>query len=137
MNAHESDKNKPATTQSEPQMNEPNVLITKYKINDLEEIEAPLHFEMSNFIPSVLAHHLSVQGTPDNVLVGFYEIEFPILLNPTPEAIEKLRQEGYIAECVARIAIPNSRFQEFARVLAQAAGLLPAKESKEQDANNK
>lgn len=137
MSTHESGKEKSSASESEPQMNEPNILITKYRISETEEIEAPLHFEMSSFIPSVLAHHLSIQGTPDNILVGFYEIEFPILLNPTPEAIEKLKQEGYIAECVARIAIPNSRFQEFARVLAQAAGLLPAKESKEQNADNK
>jgi len=127
---------KPQTNGPNATMNEPNVLMVKYRIGENEEVEVPLHFEMSAFIPSVVAHHLSIQGTPDNVLIGFYEIEFPVLLSPTPEAVEKLKEEGYAAECVARVAIPNSRFKEFALVMAQVAGILPKQEGSEEDANS-
>lgn len=118
-------------------MSESNTVKSKVKISPTEEIEVPMRFEMSEFVPSVLAQHMSLQATPDNIIVGFYEADLPIVFNSTPEAIEILKQEGYAAECVARIAIPASRFNDFARVFAQAAGLLDEKESEDQDANTK
>lgn len=116
-------------------MSEQNSVMSKLKISTTEEIEVPLHLEMYNFVPSVLAQHMAIQGTADNILVSFFEANPPIVFDPNPEAVERIKQEGYTAECVARIAIPASRFGEFAKVFAQVAGLLPIKESEESDAN--
>lgn len=116
-------------------MAEHNSLMTKLKIGD-EEIEVPLYFEMNGFLPAVMAQHMAIQGTPDNIIVSFYEANPPIVFEPSPEAIERLKQEGYTAECVARIAIPNSRFKDFANIFAQVAGLRADKESDKPDGDN-
>ncbi|MEK7832313.1 MAG: hypothetical protein AAB401_14570, partial [Acidobacteriota bacterium] len=98
-----------------------NQITTKLRISAEEEIEVPLHFEMQSFVPSVLAQHMTIQGTADNILVSFFEANPPIMFNSTPQSLEKFKQEGYTAECVARIAIPVSRFGEFAEVFGQIA----------------
>ena len=117
-------------------MSEQNVMMSKLKIGDLEEIEVPVHLEANNFIPPILVQHMVIQGTTDNVLVSFFESVPPIVFNPDQEEVERLKQKGYAASCVARIAIPASRFSEFAKVFAAVARLPLAEESEVSNANS-
>ena len=118
-------------------MSEQNSVKSVVKISASEEAEVPLHFVMSNFLPSVLAQHITIQGTAENILVGFYEANPPIMFDPNQEAIDALKREGFVAECVARIAIPKSQFIEIAAVFSQVANRLKPteKEGGDQNAN--
>lgn len=118
-------------------MSEPNVIKTKFKISQTEEIEVPVYFEMSSFVPSVIAQHMSVQGVSNNILVSFYELDVPIFIDPNPEAIEELKREGYAAECVARITIPEAHFIDMANVFTQVAERIKSKREGKEDANTK
>ncbi|MGE0885637.1 MAG: hypothetical protein AB7P14_18980 [Blastocatellales bacterium] len=116
-------------------MDNQNTVKSKVKIGSTEEVEVPMHFVMSTFLPSVLAQHVTIQSTPESILIGFYEANPPIMFEPTPEAIEEFRLEGYTAECVSRITIPNSRFVEIAKLFSQVADGLKLKQEGEQDAS--
>lgn len=116
-------------------MNNQNTAKSKVKISPTEEVEVPLHFAMSTFLPSVVAQHMAIQTAGEHFVVSFFEANLPIMFNPTPESLEELKQTGYKTECVARITIPATRFTEMAKVFARVAGLVLPEEGEEQDAN--
>jgi hypothetical protein len=116
-------------------MNDQNTLKGKIKISPIGEVEAPIRFQMDKFLPSVVAQHIAVQITTGNVLVSFFEVNPPVMFNPTPDSIEKLQQEGLPVECVARISIPVSLFPGFADVFSKVAEHIRSNENGSQDAS--
>lgn len=106
----------------------------KVRVSDAEEVEVPVTFVMTNFLPSVVAQHMTIQGFGENFVLSFFELDLPFHIAPSPELLEEIKQAGYEAECVARVTIPKSRFIEFARVLGEVAGkLLPVESEEERD----
>jgi hypothetical protein len=110
-------------------MENQNILKGRVKTSESEEIEVPIRLLMNEFIPSVVAHHMTLQTTAGNVVIAFYEANPPIMLNPTPELFEKLQIEGFTAECVARISVSTSTFLTVADVFTRVAEQMRAKEN--------
>jgi hypothetical protein len=115
-------------------MNDQNTIKGKVKISPQEEVDVPIRFQMTKFIPSVVAQHVTIQGTTGNVLVSFYEANPPVMFNPTPESLEALQEDGIIVECVARISIPTALFPGIADVFSQIAEQAKPKEKRSKDA---
>jgi len=116
-------------------MEDQNVVKGKLKTGQAEEIEVPIRLQMSGFIPSVVAQNITIQSTGGNVIIAFYEANPPVMLNPTPELIERFQKEGFTSECVARITVTPATFLTFADVFTQIAEQMRAKEKEERSQN--
>ncbi len=90
--------------------------------NTINDEPIPLRFRIPVNTASLMAQHLFVQDLGEIVQLSFYEIVSPPI---PPERMEenlaRLRESGIVAECVARINVPASRFQSFADVMQQVA----------------
>jgi hypothetical protein len=73
-----------------------------------------LNFRLAPKTPSLTAQHMIIQDVGDFIQLSFFEIAFPLMSDDaTPEQIELLSEAGINAECVARINVPASRFNDF------------------------
>jgi hypothetical protein len=83
-------------------------------LESAENTQIPLRLRIPSRMPSVIAQHLTVQPADDGVLLSFYEVVTPTVLNElTEEQIEELKTTGIPAECVSRVFVPISRYEEF------------------------
>lgn len=80
-----------------------------------------VNFHRAEFIPSTYAQHVLLQTGPDEVIISFYEADFPILLSPTDQDVERIKKQGIDAECVARVVMPKGRFLEVAKAFNHIA----------------
>ena len=80
-----------------------------------------VNFQLSDFIPSVYSQHSLLQTGPDEVIISFFEANFPVMIVPTQQAIERVQKQGIDAECVARVVMSKNRFLEFAKAVAEIA----------------
>ncbi|HEX8397504.1 MAG TPA: hypothetical protein VF644_08760, partial [Pyrinomonadaceae bacterium] len=86
--------------------------------------EVRISFRIPTRLPSVIAHHLTVQPSEDGVLLSFYEVIPPLIRNNTSDdEIKKIRDIGVTAECVSKVFVPGSRYEGF--VEAMESILLP------------
>jgi hypothetical protein len=106
------------------------------KTASVDEVQVKINFNMTGFIPSVVAQHLTLQRTPGNIVLSFYETNQPIMINPTPEQVEALKKQGITAECVARVSVPVIQFPSFAKVIADLAEQLKAEQSEREVAQD-
>ncbi len=90
---------------------------------DTSEEQVPLRFRIPVGMSSKLAQHLLVQDLGEVVQLSFFEaISPPIIQSSSPEEnLARLKELGIVAECVARLNVPASRFQSFADVMQQIA----------------
>lgn len=98
--------------------------MTKKKTKpDTGEEQVPLRFRIPIGMSSRLAQHLLVQDLGEVVQLSFFEvIPPPIIQSGNPEEdLARLKELGVVAECVARLNVPASRFQDFANVMQQVA----------------
>ncbi len=107
----------------------------RVKVGPEEEIEVPVFFEMTNFLPSVVAQHLAIQHYAGSVVLSFFELDMPFQPELSPEAVEEMKREGFVAECVARVTVPTEVLSKFAQVMTDVANKLAPPESKRQDDN--
>lgn len=89
-----------------------------------EKSEVPLRHRITGRMPSVVAHNVIIQTTPDGVVLSFFETIPPIILDPKPEVWERLQETGIPAECVARITMTHSNFVQAAKVLGEVAATI-------------
>jgi hypothetical protein len=103
-----------------------------------ESIEVKLNFRIPPRMPTVYAHHMLVQQGEFEVILSFFEVTPPILVEQIAEAdrIKFLQETGLIAECVARVTIAKDRFPGFAQALQQIMGQITTPKGPQDDANN-
>jgi hypothetical protein len=82
------------------------------------EIEVPVRFRILPGMASVTAQQLLIHTSPDSVLLSFFEIIPPVILDTNTEEQKKaILQAGVVAECVARVNIPKSKYAEFVNTM--------------------
>jgi hypothetical protein len=79
-----------------------------------EQKRVPLRFRIPTKMPSVVAQHLTVQPDGDGFLLSFYEV-IPPLIHPdiTTDQLKAFEESGVIAECVSKVYVPLSRYEDF------------------------
>ncbi len=97
--------------------------MTKKKTKpDTSEEQVPLRFRIPVGMSSKLAQHLLVQDLGEVVQISFFEAIAPPIQSSSPEEnLARFKELGVVAECVARLNVPASRFQAFADVMQQVA----------------
>jgi hypothetical protein len=86
------------------------------------QVEVPVRLRVPPGMTSVTAHQLVIHTSPDAVLLSFFEVVPPMILPGSSEEQQKaIIQAGVIAECVARIIVPKSKYAEFLDVMQKAA----------------
>lgn len=87
---------------------------------ELDEMEVPVRFRIPVGMASVTAHQIIIHTNPDGVLLSFFEVIPPVILNSASEEQKRaILQAGVVAECVARITVPNSKYAEFVNVMQE------------------
>ncbi len=107
----------------------------RVKVGPEDEIEAPVFLEMTNFLPAVVAQHMAIQHYAGSVVLSFFELDMPFQPEISPEAVEEMKREGFVAECVARVTIPMEALSRFAQVMTEMASKIAPPESEQQDDN--
>ena len=101
------------------------------KANQTEDAGLPVRLRVPAKMPSVVAQHLAVQPNDDGVLLSFFEVIPPIMpLDANEEQLKQLRATGIIAECVSKVFIPGSRYQDFVSAMRS---ILPAESEQIED----
>lgn len=78
----------------------------------------PVNLRTSFDMTSRTAQHMSVQDLGELIQLSFFEIVFPnITADATKEEIEAIETGGLMANCVAKINIPRSRYGDFVDVM--------------------
>ncbi|MBA3631495.1 MAG: hypothetical protein H0W58_01590 [Acidobacteria bacterium] len=88
--------------------------------NKSKTVNFNLNFRIPTRMPSVYAHHLFIQDSETEVLLSFFEVIPPIIMQDAgamEERIKMLQEAGINAECVARITVSKHRFIEFAKAI--------------------
>ncbi len=90
--------------------------MAKPKKQNLGEVTVNLGAALN--LPSRLAHHMHVNDLGEFVQLSFFEVVFPVL-SPTAseEELEAIKAGGLYGNCVARINVPKSRFQDFTQAM--------------------
>ncbi|MCI0389135.1 MAG: hypothetical protein MOB07_10285 [Acidobacteria bacterium] len=114
-------------------MEDQNTVKGRIRTGEAEEVEVPVRLQVSEFVPSVVAQHITLQSTTGSVIIAFYEANPPVMLNPTPDSLERFQKEGFTAECVARISVSPSVFLSFADVFTKVAEQTRAKEKENEE----
>jgi hypothetical protein len=73
----------------------------------LEDI--PLRHRIAGRMPTVYAHNVVVQNTQHGVVLSFFETILPPTVLSDND-VERLKQEGILSECVARVTLSHSNF---------------------------
>jgi hypothetical protein len=81
----------------------------------------PLRHRILGRMPSIFAQNLLIQATPEAVVLSFFETVLPPKPVYTEEDVEQLKEVGVVAECIARIAMPQSAFLEAADAMQRVA----------------
>lgn len=95
--------------------------MSEENIQDDDNEQISMRFQVPSKMPSVLAQHLFVQPLGEFVQLSFFEIVTPPM-NPNyseDENIKRLKETGMVAECVSRINIPASRYESFVKAMQQ------------------
>ena len=82
-----------------------------------EPVEVKLTFRVHPRMPAVYAHHIIVQPGEQEVLLSFFEVIPPPIINQDEETLKKLLEAGVVADCVARVIVAKGRFPGFVRAL--------------------
>jgi hypothetical protein len=100
-------------------------------------VQVKLNFRVPPRMPSVYAHHMLVQPGEFEVVLSFFEVVAPIVVEQMdPEQRKALLDAGVVAECVAKVTIAKDRFRLFADALREAADRFTPVEGTQADANN-
>lgn len=87
--------------------------------------QIPLRFRVPSNMSGRLSQHLLIQDLGEIVQLSFFEVVNPLV---TPEnaqdTLSKLKESGIIAECVARIYVPASRFPAFSEAMQRVADII-------------
>src|SRR5882724_2969231 len=105
---------------------------------DKDREAVTLNFRIPPRMPSVYAHHMTVQPGECEILLSFFEIIPPLILGDPQVALERIKDSGVTAECVARVTIAKDRFGLFAESMhdiATSLGLIKLQD-KETDAKS-
>lgn len=88
--------------------------------NEKEQtVELQIKFRIPQKLPSVIAHEMVVQPGADGVLLSFFEVQPPIIPpGITAEQINLMQQAGVTAECVSKVFVPHSKFEDFVNALS-------------------
>jgi hypothetical protein len=78
-----------------------------------------VNFRILGRMPSVYAHHMSIQPGESEVVLSFFEVIPPPIFPPDETALKQLSEAGVVAECVARVTIANNRFSNFVKAFQQ------------------
>lgn len=80
-----------------------------------------INFNVPAKMPSVVAHHMTVSEYDGQTVLMFFEVLPPMIISNDPEdrskAVDKLKETGVFAECVAKVTIAPHKLPDFARVL--------------------
>src|SRR5947209_8601105 len=94
-----------------------------------EALPMKVNFRIPGRMPTVYAHHMMIQPGEFEVTLAFFEIMLPpIVRELTEEETKHLREQGLVAECVARVTVAAERFPNFARAMMQIAEAMRALE---------
>jgi hypothetical protein len=81
----------------------------------------PLRYEVGD-ITTLRASEMVVQANEHETIIGFFVVDPPIILGtPAQQAAEMKKHKEIAAKCVARVAIPTSKLQNFQQNAAQQA----------------
>ena len=98
---------------------------------ETEQKPLRVRFRIPVRMPSVIAHHLTVQPNEDGVIISFYEEIPPVITEDrTKEDLKIIEESGVIAECVSRVFVPNSKYVDFVDALDS---VIPNDEEDEED----
>ena len=88
-------------------------------IEDLEQKQFQIRFRLPTKFPSVVAQYISVQPDVDGVLLSFFELIPPMIPDDiTDEQLKTLQAAGVPAECVSKVYIPLSRYEDIVNVMS-------------------
>ena len=90
--------------------------------DEITRMEIPIDWHFPSDIISRYATNMTVQGTPNEVIISFFELFPPMVLGPTPEATQAqvMRIKSLQAKCVARLVILPDKLPEFIEVLQKS-----------------
>jgi len=100
-----------------------------------ESTRVKLNFRIPPRMPSLYAYHLIVQAGEEEVTLSFFEIVPPLVISETEEQMERLREQGISADCIARITIAKNRFPSFVEAMQQTLNLMKAEQPEEGQAD--
>lgn len=102
-----------------------------------DPVQVRLNFRVPPRMPSVYAHHMLVQPGEFEVVLSFFEVVAPIVVEKMdPEQLKALQDAGVVAECVAKVTIAKDRFRLFTEALREAAERFTPDEGTHGDAND-
>lgn len=85
-------------------------------------MDVRLRFIFPPRMPSVKAHNLIIQQDETDVVLSFFETQLP-MFSPREEerykTIERLRNEGLGAECVAKVRVAKHSFPAFVNTMQE------------------
>ena len=88
------------------------------KAKVLQPDKIPVNLRTSYDMMSRTAQHMSVQDLGEIIQLSFFEIVFPnITADVTEEEVQAIETAGLMANCVAKINIPRSRYGDFVDVM--------------------
>lgn len=85
-----------------------------------DEVQVKLVFRIPAGMPTLATQHFTVQFEDDQFILCFYDAHVPPLLGTDAEreeAMETLRSEGVVANCVARLAVSPSKYERIVEVM--------------------
>ncbi len=83
-----------------------------------KELQVPIRFRIPQKMPSVVANEMALKVSEDGVLLSFFELIEPIFATqPTEVELNLVQQQGIVAECVARVMIPKSKYLNFVKAI--------------------
>ncbi len=91
---------------------------------DLQDIKTNVNLTIPDFMPSVYAHHMTLQDDDADVIICFFELQLPFIPPSGEErqkALEHLQKKGVKADCVAKLRVAKHRLPAFAQVLSGQA----------------
>jgi hypothetical protein len=102
-----------------------------------EPVQVKLNFRIPPRMPSVYAHHMLVQPGEFEVVLSFFEVVAPIVVEKLePEQLKALQDAGVVAECVAKVTIAKDRFRLFTDALQEVAERLTPVKGTQANADN-
>jgi len=103
-----------------------------------DSIQVKLNFRIPPRMPTVYAHHMLVQQGEFEVVLSFFEVTPPIIIEQIADTdrLKFLQETGLVAECVARVTIAKDRFPGFAQALQQIVSQITTPRESQDDANN-
>ncbi len=106
------------------------------KTTPAPDVEVQMNFRIPGRMPGVYAHHMLVQPGPYEVTLSFFEVIPPVMLpgQSQEDNVKQLQETGLVAECVARVIIPNPRFAGFANAMQEIVTRITAKPAEASEA---